>query len=108
MKHFTSIGDASLHELTTVLDKAIELRAERRANKKNHPVLADKSIVMIFEKPSLRTRVSFEQAIYELGGHAIALGAAQVGLGKRESAADVARVHLGPTWAWARPRPWQA
>lgn len=95
MKHFTSIGDASLHELTTVLDKAIELRAERRANKKNHPVLADKSIVMIFEKPSLRTRVSFEQAIYELGGHAIALGAAQVGLGKRESAADVARVLSG-------------
>ncbi len=54
--------------------------------------LAHKTLVMLFEKPSLRTRLSFEVAMTQLGGHAVYLGADEVGLGTRESVADVARV----------------
>ena len=56
------------------------------------PVLKGRALAMLFEKPSLRTRVSFEQAMNHLGGHAVVLGRDEVGLGKRESVADVARV----------------
>jgi ornithine carbamoyltransferase len=58
-------------------------------------VLKGKSLAMIFEKPSLRTRVSFEQAMVELGGHAIVLSQQEIGLGQRETVADVTRVLCG-------------
>lgn len=74
---------------------AYRLRDERRAGKANTPILAGKTLAMIFEKPSLRTRVSFEEAMNELGGRGMVLTAAEVGLGKREPAADVARVLSG-------------
>ena len=57
----------------------------------NAPVLAGQTLAMYFEKPSLRTRVSFEQAMYELGGQSIVIGQHEVQLGKRESVADFAR-----------------
>jgi len=81
--------------LEKILDLAIEMRRQRRALLANPPVLAGKSLAMIFEKPSLRTRASFEQAVIELGGHAINLQGAEIGIGNRESAADVARVLSG-------------
>lgn len=93
--HFISIADVTTTDLQTVLERSFTLRELRRQNKRAEPVLAGKSLAMIFEKPSLRTRVSFEQAIVELGGHAIVLSDAEVGLGRRESAADVARVLSG-------------
>jgi ornithine carbamoyltransferase len=77
-----------------VLELAATLKRDLKTGKRP-PLLAGKSLAMIFEKPSLRTRVSFEQAMVELGGHASVLTAAEVGLGKRESAADVARVLSG-------------
>jgi len=55
-------------------------------------VLAGKTLALLFEKPSLRTRVSFEMAMHQLGGHSIYLSPQEVGLGKREGVADVARV----------------
>jgi len=55
-------------------------------------LLSGKTLALLFEKPSLRTRVSFEMAMYQLGGHSIYLSPQEVGLGKRESAADTARV----------------
>ena len=58
----------------------------------NTPVLAGKTLGMIFQKPSLRTRVSFDVGMQHLGGHAVMLGPQEIGLGKRESIADVARV----------------
>jgi ornithine carbamoyltransferase len=70
------------------------LRQERQCGANHYPVLKGKSLALIFEKPSLRTRVSFEQAIIELGGHSIALGP-EVGLGKRESVHDVILVLEG-------------
>ena len=95
MKHFISIADCSLAELTHIFDVAIALRDQRRAGVQNKPILAGKTLAMIFEKPSLRTRVSFEQAMVELGGHGMPLQQNEVGLGKRESAADMARVLSG-------------
>ena len=95
MKHFISLETVSRPELDAIIDAARRLRAERRAGRANAPLLAGRTLAMIFEKPSLRTRVSFEQAIVELGGHAIVLTDDEVGLGSRESPADVARVLAG-------------
>lgn len=95
MKHFVTIAATTREELDHVFDVAIELRRQRMQGKANQPALAGQTLAMIFEKPSLRTRVSFEQAMYELGGRTIVMGAAEVGLGKREPASDVARVLCG-------------
>jgi ornithine carbamoyltransferase len=91
MKHFLSIADATTEELKHILAVSKKLRDERDAGKANKPVLAGKTLAMLFEKPSLRTRVSFEQAMIELGGHSIVMGQ-EVGLGKREAVSDVAKV----------------
>ncbi|MCE9590806.1 MAG: ornithine carbamoyltransferase [Planctomycetes bacterium] len=95
MKHFISIAETSREDLDEIFQVSFRLRAERAAGKQNEPLLSRKTLAMIFEKPSLRTRVSFEQAMIELGGHAIVMGNAEVGLGKRELAADVGRVLSG-------------
>ncbi|MDX1565865.1 MAG: ornithine carbamoyltransferase [Phycisphaeraceae bacterium] len=90
--HFIDICDHEADWLSHVLDVGGELLEKRKAATPCTGVLAGKTLAMLFEKPSLRTRVSFEQAMYELGGHASVLSAEEVGLGQRESAADVARV----------------
>ena len=61
----------------------------------NKPILKGKILGMIFQKPSLRTRVSFEVGMLQLGGEALYLSPAEIGLGKRESVPDVARVMSG-------------
>jgi len=91
MKHFLSISDYTPDELKHILKVGRRLRDQRDAGKANDPVLAGQTLAMLFEKPSLRTRVSFEQAMIELGGHSIIMGQ-EVGLGKRESVSDVAKV----------------
>lgn len=95
MKDFLNIADADDATLDAIFDRAIALRDQRIQGIANAPVLQGKSLAMIFAKPSLRTRVSFEQAMNELGGHAIVLGNNEIGLGIRESVADVARVLTG-------------
>lgn len=95
MKHFIDIDQASGGELRHVLDVGRSLRAEREKGRANPPVLAGQTLAMYFEKPSLRTRVSFQQAMYELGGHAMVLTQEEVGLGVRESIADATRVLCG-------------
>lgn len=92
MQRFLSIADATGDDLVRIFDLAFSLREQRQRGRRAEPVLTGRTAAMIFEKPSLRTRVSFEQAIIELGGQVITLGASEVGLGKRESTADVARV----------------
>src|SRR5262249_13841186 len=84
-----SLGDLAPEELEMLLRDALDLK--RDPVPADHP-LAGRSLAMIFEKPSLRTRVSFEMAMVHLGGHATYLAPAEVGLGRRESVADVARV----------------
>lgn len=90
-KDFINIGDFTPGELTSLLHRAIADKAEFRAGKLAAS-LPGKTLAMIFEKPSLRTRVSFEAAMTHLGGHAINLTPADVGIGTREPVEDAARV----------------
>ena len=91
MKHFLDLANCPTDELEHLLDLALRLKAQWRAGG-NQPVLRGKTLGMIFQKPSLRTRVSFEMAMKHLGGDSIMLGPQEIGLGVRESAPDVARV----------------
>ena len=93
-KDFLHIADSSSDELQDLLDLAMALKKEY-FNDGNAPLLKGKALAMVFQKPSLRTRVSFEMAMQHLGGHAIYLSPAEIGLGQRESIADVARVLSG-------------
>ncbi len=86
--HFLSINDLTDAELRGVLDAADAFRAGADSAKP----LAGKTVAMLFEKPSLRTKVSFDVAVYELGGHSVFLSREEVGLDAREPAEDVARV----------------
>ncbi len=83
-----SLGDLTPDRVHHLLSCALELKANRR----RLSYLAGKTLALVFQKPSLRTRVSFDVAMEELGGHAIYLGPDEVGLGKREPIPDVARV----------------
>ena len=94
-KNFLTIGEFSPQELQSMLDLAVELKKERQEEGANQPILKNKMLAMIFQKPSLRTRVSFDMAMRHLGGDAIYLSPAEIGLGKRESIADIARVLSG-------------
>jgi ornithine carbamoyltransferase len=94
MKDFLSIADYSPEEIQSFLDLAVELKKELE-NGANKPILKEKTMAMIFQKPSLRTRVSFDMAMRQLGGDALYLSPAEIGLGQRESIADVARVISG-------------
>jgi len=91
MRHFLSIADVTHEEFMELLELARDLKAEWKTGG-NKPRLAGKALGMIFQKPSLRTRVSFEMAMLHLGGYALYLSPDEIQLGKRESVADVARV----------------
>jgi ornithine carbamoyltransferase len=93
-KDFLDIIDYSPKEIQDLLDLAIRLKAEYKAGG-NEPVLKGKVLAMIFQKPSLRTRVSFDMGMRHLGGDALYLSPNEIGLGKRESIADIARVLEG-------------
>ena len=86
-KDLLSIADLSSQDIQLLIDNAIEIKTEGW-----NSLLSEKTLVLLFEKPSLRTRVSFELAMTQLGGHALYLSPAEVGIGQRESVADVARV----------------
>jgi ornithine carbamoyltransferase len=94
MKHFLHISDYSPKELQDLLTLARRLKKEHQRGG-NKPVLKGQALGMVFQKPSLRTRVSFEMAMVHLGGHALYLSPNEVGLGGRESVPDVARVLSG-------------
>jgi ornithine carbamoyltransferase len=95
MKHFISISDNTREDLAHVLDVAARLKKQYLTTGRNDPMLAGRTLAMIFEKPSLRTRVSFTVAMNHLGGTAMMLRSEEVGLGKREPVKDVARVLAG-------------
>ncbi len=95
MRHFLSLADYSTEELNMLVGLAVELKKEFKATGKNIPELSDKVLAMVFQKPSLRTRVSFDMAMRHLGGDALYLSPNEIGLGKRESIADVSRVLSG-------------
>jgi len=94
MKHFLAISDLSSGEVQELLDLAVKLK-EEYFKKGNPPYFKGKVLGMIFQKPSLRTRVSFDMAMRHCGGDALYLSPSEIGLGERESTADIARVLSG-------------
>lgn len=86
-----SMKDLSTDECMQLLHRAIDMKTELRAGRAAVP-LAGKTMAMIFQKPSLRTRVSFEAGMTQLGGHAIYLAPTDISIGQRETTEDIARV----------------
>src|SRR5205807_4292874 len=85
---FVSIADVEADELWTLLDLTARLKVDRGPRTD----LRGRTVALVFEKPSLRTRLSFDVGTAQLGGHCVYLSPAEVGLGRRESVSDVARV----------------
>lgn len=90
-KHFISLNDLSADQFSGLLAVATYLKRRRAQGIPEH-ALAGKTLAMIFEKPSLRTRLSFEVAMTELGGRSLYVRGEEVGMGVREPTRDVARV----------------
>lgn len=89
-RHLVTLDDLTPQDITALFEVAADLKAKRRQGIL-HPVLSGKTLAMIFEKPSLRTRVTFEAGMTQLGGHAIYLTPADIRLGERETVQDAAR-----------------
>jgi ornithine carbamoyltransferase len=90
-RSFTKVADWSASELTEVLDLADELKRRQQAREEHH-LLPGRTLGMIFQKPSTRTRVSFEVGMYQLGGQALYLSASDLQLGRGETIKDTAHV----------------
>lgn len=91
MRHFLTLLDLTPEEARHLLQRAAEIKQMLRAGVPHHP-LAGKTLGMIFDKASTRTRVSFEVGMYQLGGHALFLHSGTTQLGRGEPVADSARV----------------
>lgn len=89
-RHLTSMFDLSKDEIYHIFELSLKMK-EALKKGVEHKMLKDRTLAMIFEKPSLRTRVTFETGMTQLGGHAIYLAPSDIQLGKRESVGDVAR-----------------
>ena len=90
MKHLLSIGDLSRADVEELFRVAAEWKALTKTRTRRTP-LAGYSLALIFEKPSLRTRATFEVGMAQLGGSSVYLAGGDIGLGRRESVADIAR-----------------
>ncbi len=94
MRHFLCLFDVNANELNEILDEAMRLKTDLKKGLRP-PILAGHVLGLIFEKPSLRTRASFEAGMAQLGGSSIFLSSADGSMGKRESVADFARTLSG-------------
>ena len=92
MRHFLDIRDQSGTTLQGILDHAAKMKDALKSGASTEQPLAGKSVAMIFEKTSTRTRVSFEVGISQLGGTALMLSASDLQIGRGESIEDTARV----------------
>ena len=90
-KDFLHVNDLSLMQFNELIEKSKWIKNQFKNNVDFNP-MNGKTMAMIFAKPSARTRVSFETGFFRLGGHALYLGPNDIGIGKRESVADIARV----------------
>jgi ornithine carbamoyltransferase len=90
-KDLLSMSDLEAKDIPVILEASRICKAKQKAGEIFVPLLG-KTLIMIFNKPSARTRISFDLGMYQLGGHAIALSDAEIGLGKRESVKDVGRL----------------
>src|SRR5436309_342562 len=91
MRHFLDLLDVTADQIYELLEDATRLKKAHLRGKRT-PLLLGRVLGLVFEKPSLRTRVSFETAMAQLGGTSVFLGGSDVGMGKRESVPDFARV----------------
>ena len=91
MKHLLKLMDLSKQEITEILNLADQLKYEKK-NGIEHPILKGKTLGLIFEKSSTRTRVSFEVGMYDLGGNALFLSSRDLQIGRGEPVQDTARV----------------
>lgn len=91
-RHFLTLLDLSPAEFRSIIQRAIKLKAIRRSSREAYRPFSGKSLAMIFEKSSTRTRVSFEAGMEQLGGHAMFLSSRDTQLGRGEPVADSARV----------------
>jgi len=91
MKHFIDLKDVTAAELSDLLDLAVKMKHETKTGVP-HPILAGKTLGMIFAKSSTRTRVSFEVGMFQLGGHALYLNTQDIHLGRGETIHDTAKV----------------
>ena len=91
MKHFLHISDYTQKDLWEILNLAKSLK-ENFHNQSDYKLFKNKSLAMIFAKPSARTRVSFETGFEWMGGHALFLGPNDIGIGKREAIKDISRL----------------
>ena len=91
IKHLTKMLDLTKPDITAILDLADNMKAEQKAGKASKP-LQGKTLAMIFQKASTRTRVSFETGMYQLGGQALFLSASDLQIGRGEPIEDTARV----------------
>ena len=87
-KDFLHVNDLQIDEFNDLLEKAKWIKNKFKQNEIYHP-FKNKTMAMIFAKPSARTRISFETGFYKLGGHALYLGPNDIGIGKRESVEKV-------------------
>jgi ornithine carbamoyltransferase len=90
VRHLVSTGDLTRKRVLELFDLAADLKQRWKEGRRGAP-LAGRSLALIFEKPSLRTRVTFEVGVVQLGGRAVYLAGGEIGLGTRESVPDVAR-----------------
>jgi ornithine carbamoyltransferase len=91
LKHFISIADYSRDEIENIFSLTKDLKEKTKKGEEHH-LCKGKTMSMIFAKPSARTRISFETGMYQLGGYALYLSPNDIGIGKRESVADISRV----------------
>jgi ornithine carbamoyltransferase len=92
LRHFLDLNEMPTKELRTILDSSIAMKATLKSGAKREKPLENKTLAMIFEKPSTRTRVSFDVGMRQLGGETIMLTGAEMQLGRGETIADTARV----------------
>lgn len=90
--HLLTDDDLSPEQAVALIEFAAQLKAQHRAGEPQHHLLCGKTLAMIFQKPSTRTRVAFEAGMAQLGGHALYLSTADLQLGRGETIADTARV----------------
>ena len=90
MKHFLSAGDLTCDDVLRLFRVAAELKQQLKGGR-HSSALAGRTLALIFEKPSLRTRVTFEVGLIQLGGRGVYLSSGEIGMGSRESVPDVAR-----------------
>ena len=90
-RDFLHITDFSRDEIINFIKNAEDIKSKFKNREPYYP-FKDESMAMIFAKPSARTRISFETGFFRMGGHALYLGPNDIGIGKRESVADIAKV----------------